>query len=66
MTDNEERQERVARLRELLGDWSVGFTIAVANDDGTITTTDLGEDGVCQYRSMWMPPAAQEDHDESS
>ncbi|MER7073229.1 hypothetical protein [Terrabacter sp. NPDC000476] len=60
MSDRTARAQRVEvlrrALRENLGEEDDGVTVLLASADAGITTTDLTEDYVHEYRATWMPP----------
>lgn len=57
------RSERVQELRNRMGDHSqpAAFESMVDNGDGTLTVTEVTDDGITQHRATWMPSFTNED-----
>lgn len=57
------RSERIRELRDRMGDHSEpnAFERMVDHGDGTLTVTEVTDDGITQHRATWMPPFTNEE-----
>lgn len=57
------RSQRIQELRDRMGDHNqpTAFESMMDNGDGTLTVVEVSDEGVTQYRGMWMPPFTTEE-----